>query len=281
MAVLSPKKFAIITILPIFLEIGFSTANKDICGSIFETQVDRVLTGHILSTTIVFHDFECQLQCLGSYNNRCKSFNVQTGKNTKNRTCELNNSTRRLNPNYFKRKKGSIYYGSIQISCIDISLQRSGKTKSGHRHSSYKEKHCKKVCPTGWILFNNNCYLIDDSDSKTWLQAQTFCRSLKGELVKINSAEENDFVWDLVKRQATSVWYVWIGLKWNSTANGFYWYDHSVPVYNNWNTGEPNGRASEPCGLMYGPSSAPSLHGRWNDATCDRQFSGTACQRIL
>ena len=41
MAVLSPKRFAIITILPIFLEIGFSTANKDICGSIFETQVGK------------------------------------------------------------------------------------------------------------------------------------------------------------------------------------------------------------------------------------------------
>lgn len=169
----------------------------------------------------------------------------------------------------------------ILQKCCDISQWSRRRRYPDWHVDFYLTFDSFLVCPTGWILFNNNCYLINDSDSKTWLQAQTFCRSLKGELVKINSAEENDFVWDLVKRQATSVRYVWIGLKWNSTANGFYWYDHSVPVYNNWNTGEPNGRASEPCGLMYGPSSPPSHHGRWNDATCDPQFSGTACQRLL
>ncbi|XP_022791509.1 uncharacterized protein LOC111330820 isoform X2 [Stylophora pistillata] len=153
MAVLSLKKFAIITILPIFLEIAFSTSNKDFCGNIFETQVDGVLAGHTFSTTVVFHDFECQLQCLGSDNNFCKSFNVRPGNKTKDRICELNNSTRQLKPSYFKRKKGSIYYGSIQISCIVISLQHSGKTKSGQCHLGYKGKHCEKVvgsgCPPG------------------------------------------------------------------------------------------------------------------------------------
>ena len=133
------------------------------------------------------------------------------------------------------------------------------------------------VCPTGWTLFKNNCYLFNDS-AMTWLQAQTFCRGLKGELVKINSAEENEFVWDLATRQAPSVKY-WIGLKWNSTANDFYWYDHSVPVYNNWAPGEPNGNASEPCGHMYGLSS-PSSKQRWNDILCNRTM-GTACQRVL
>ena len=127
-------------------------------------------------------------------------------------------------------------------------------------------------------MFKNNCYLFNDSNM-TWLEAQTFCRGLKGELVKINSAEENEFVWDLATRQAPSVKYIRIGLKWNSTANDFYWYDHSVPVYKNWATGEPNGNASEPCGHMYGLSS-PSKEQRWNDIRCNRTM-GTACQRVL
>lgn len=134
------------------------------------------------------------------------------------------------------------------------------------------------VCPTGWNLFKNNCYLFNDF-AMTWLQAQTFCRGLKGELVKINSAEENKFVWDLATRQAPSVNYIRIGLKWNSTANDFYWYDHSVPAYKNWAPGEPNGNASEPCGHMYGLSS-PSSEQRWNDISCNRTM-GTACQRVL
>lgn len=145
MAVLSPKKFhGIIVILQSFLVNAYSKANKEFCGSIFETQagkhdlkhiisnlflfyyfsittvlsrciLDRVLTEHVLRTIVVSHDFECQLQCLGSDNKNCKSFNIRPGNKTKNRVCEMNYSSRQLKPNDFKQEKGSIYYGSLQV----------------------------------------------------------------------------------------------------------------------------------------------------------------------
>ena len=49
-------------------------------------------------------------------NNSCKSFNVHRNGNNVKKLCELNNKTRQMKPGDFKRKKGSTYYGSVQVS---------------------------------------------------------------------------------------------------------------------------------------------------------------------
>ena len=95
-----------------FLFVVFNTflivvANKDFCGSIFETQVgvyalikslvffsfsshisysfhvDHFLGNNVMKTTAVVDEFECQLKCMG--NNSCKSCNVHPGDNNANR----------------------------------------------------------------------------------------------------------------------------------------------------------------------------------------------------
>ena len=77
--------------------------------------LDHSLVGHVMETTVVDDEFECQLNCIG--NNRCKSVNVHPdGNNTQRRICELNNKTREMKPGDFQRKKGSKYYGSVQVS---------------------------------------------------------------------------------------------------------------------------------------------------------------------
>ena len=63
--------------------------------------------------TVVVDEFECRLKCMG--NNSCKSVNVYPGDSTGQRICELNNKTRQLKPSDLKRKKGSTYYGSVQV----------------------------------------------------------------------------------------------------------------------------------------------------------------------
>lgn len=68
-----------------------------------------------METITVADEFECQLKCLA--NNSCKSFNVHPDAgNNANRICELNNKTRKMKPGDFKQKKGSNYYGSVQVS---------------------------------------------------------------------------------------------------------------------------------------------------------------------
>ncbi|XP_078356206.1 uncharacterized protein LOC144641019 [Oculina patagonica] len=132
-----------IVILNILLVVLFVVANTDFCGSVFETQVDHALDGHVTSKAAVVDEFECHLKCLG--NNSCKSFNVHPdGNDAKRRFCELNNKTRQMKPGHFKWKKGSTYYGSVQVSCIDVSRERNERTKNGQCHPGYKGEYCEK-----------------------------------------------------------------------------------------------------------------------------------------
>ena len=137
-------------------------------------------------------------------------------------------------------------------------------------------------CPNGWTLFNNYCYLVI-TNTMTWHQALGQCKYLGGELVKINGAEENDFVLDLSK-QNPSVTKVWIGLEWY-TGDDYYWYDYSAPDYTNWAPGQPNGGANEPCGSMYTEPKRENFPiaaaGYWNDVPCDGVSRiGTVCERL-
>ena len=66
-----------------------------------------------MDTVVVTDEFECQLKCMG--NNSCKSCNVHPGDSNGNRICELNNKTRQMKPGDLKLKKGSTYYGSVQV----------------------------------------------------------------------------------------------------------------------------------------------------------------------
>ena len=134
-------------------------------------------------------------------------------------------------------------------------------------------------CPRDWTLFNSYCYLVNSS-IKNWHQAQAYCHELEGELVKINSLEENEFVLALARKQAPSVEQVWIGLKRDPRINDFIWSDHSIPVYTNWAPNEPNGGEAELCGHMYTrrtdclPNRAS---GYWNDLRCDAIRPGWHC----
>ena len=139
-----------------------------------------------------------------------------------------------------------------------------------------------KSCPPDWILFNNYCYLLKNH-LLTWDQALSYCNGLGAALVKIRGAEENDFVLDLSK-QNTTVDKVWIGLKWY-TGDDYYWYDSSVPGYTNWVPGQPNGGANEPCRSMYTAQRKENLPltaaGYWNDVKCAGVPKiGIVCKRL-
>ena len=129
-----------------FLKVWCVLANDEFCGRVFKTQVGKlktrrgphelnlpyaflsvhqlighkflfaghVLVGHVTTKTDVLDEFECQLKCVA--NNSCKSFNVHPKGNHAKYICELNNRTRQMKPGDFKQKKGSTYFGSVQVS---------------------------------------------------------------------------------------------------------------------------------------------------------------------
>lgn len=116
---------------------------------------------------------------------------------------------------------------------------------------------------------------------KTWHKVQAYCKRLGGELVKINSNEENEFVLKLVHQHEPSLKQVWIGLKW--VTSHYIWSDDSVPNYTKWWLGEPNGKASEPCSNMWiKHPTAPGINGYWNDLSCwdPARPCGIVCKRL-
>ncbi|XP_078371807.1 snaclec coagulation factor IX-binding protein subunit A-like [Oculina patagonica] len=140
------------------------------------------------------------------------------------------------------------------------------------------------TCQGEWTQFESYCYLVS-AEIHPHSVAKQWCTERQGYLVKINSAEENEFVLQLVRQKAPSLKQVWIGLEW--IGKNFYWGDLSYPVYHNWAPNEPNGNAREPCGMMFVGGYAGELpyksSGYWNDFLCDVQqnwHNGLVCKRL-
>ena len=64
------------------------------------------------------------------------------------------------------------------------------------------------MCPTGWIGFNNDCYLFDkNGPGVTWFQAQKDCIAVGGNLADILDQKTQDFV----KQTGDSNTFWWLG----------------------------------------------------------------------
>ncbi|XP_044166529.1 uncharacterized protein LOC122950586 [Acropora millepora] len=110
------------------------------CASVFETQKDHALLGHVMETVNVTDEFECHRKCI--QNNTCKSFNIHPLKsNAVQKTCEMNNQTRQLKPKHYKKKIGSSYHGSVEVSCVNV-METNNQQKSGRCHPGYSGKQC-------------------------------------------------------------------------------------------------------------------------------------------
>ena len=70
-----------------------------------------------MNASTVVDEFERHQKCLR--NNSCKSFNVRPSADIAKRLCELNNKTRKMTPESFKKMKGSSYYGPVKVSSTD------------------------------------------------------------------------------------------------------------------------------------------------------------------
>lgn len=140
-------------------------------------------------------------------------------------------------------------------------------------HSSLSLFQSGPVCPDGWVLHVNSCFLVIDIPTLEWSDARRNCQKLGGDLAKITSSAENQFILDLVtKQKKVADAGVWLGLH-RKADNKFYWADDTLLAgYSNWHTGEPN-NVAEKCAHMYSKGSA---RGKWNDLICTRQSNSYA-----
>ena len=126
-------------------------------------------------------------------------------------------------------------------------------------------------------MHRKSCYYISPTVTGTFSDARRRCQSLGADLAIIKSANENNFLYNLVKN-STAPKSPWIGLKRKADKN-FYWLDNTAVQgnYQRWNDGEPNNAGGkEDCGHML-----TNNKGSWNDITCSASGLVALCQKAL
>ncbi|KAM9795594.1 uncharacterized protein ACB057_010466 [Neosynchiropus ocellatus] len=117
-------------------------------------------------------------------------------------------------------------------------------------------------CQAGWRKFNTSCYFISTS-RRNWMESRRDCLAKGGDLVVIDSEEEQMFVSTLLDVSQNS----WIGLTDSTTEGAWIWVDGSPVTAEFWQPGQPNDwKADQDCGEITRSSS--DGRGEWNDDGC-------------
>ncbi|XP_052067972.1 aggrecan core protein-like isoform X2 [Mytilus californianus] len=113
------------------------------------------------------------------------------------------------------------------------------------------------ACSFGWKVFGDHCYYFG-RDLKNWTNAKEFCEESGSILVRIETPEENEWIYN---HQEKDMWTGGI----RSFYDDFIWYDNREDMlYTNWNFMEPSNRYdNEDCMLLLVTNS-----GKWNDRKC-------------
>ncbi len=124
-------------------------------------------------------------------------------------------------------------------------------------------------CQSPWIAFQGSCYALF-TQARPWSVADTHCKRESAQLVKIESADENEFI-----RQnflSSGVDY-WIGLTDAQTEGVWKWPDGSqLTGYINWDAAEPTGVNYENCGAIRNTGA------HWHDKSCT-DWKGCICKK--
>ncbi|CAG2224536.1 unnamed protein product [Mytilus edulis] len=115
-------------------------------------------------------------------------------------------------------------------------------------------------CHTGWIHFQNSCYLFGN-DKLNWYEASSSCLSHHADLVKVETVDEETFLKTTARALGTRIF--WLGARDDITEGIWVWSaDDSDLDYYDWYLNEPNNSGgNEDCLEL------SDLHScKWNDA---------------
>lgn len=132
--------------------------------------------------------------------------------------------------------------------------------------------------PSNVVTFNGHYYCIYDfaglspDETNTWESALSYCEGVGGYLATISSKEENDFLYDYMKRRGYSSAY--FGLTDSAQEGQWEWCNGERMTYTNWNRGELQGGTAENYAMFYWKYA----DGTWNDGNFSdgTQNGGTA-----
>ena len=119
--------------------------------------------------------------------------------------------------------------------------------------------------PPLWISFEGSCYK-HFRDPRNWTDAKAFCNAIGAQLVKIESADENEFI----KREVLpGSGRYWIGLTDAGTENDWKWSDGSkLAGYTHWSLGQLNNTKQDCVVIRKGHDSGIEFGGQWYNSKC-------------
>ena len=109
----------------------------------------------------------------------------------------------------------------------------------------------------------------------SWEDAKSYCESLGGHLVDINSEAEQVYVQKLIRSSALNKNCYWIGMHKNID-DKFEWVTKSPAVYTNWNPGAPNNSdGNQDAVIIYGMNypNYDNIIGKWDDLSSSGVWS--------
>uniref|UniRef100_A0A3P9DTC3 C-type lectin domain family 10 member A n=1 Tax=Maylandia zebra TaxID=106582 RepID=A0A3P9DTC3_9CICH len=113
-------------------------------------------------------------------------------------------------------------------------------------------------CPMGWTVFESNCYFFSVKESRSWSEAQSYCRTYHTDLTSIRSKEEKSNI--TLTLNGSGVQYVWIGLYRDPWA---FWSDNTTSTFTNWMSGQPDNYGSLEYEFIAQPSSVSNNGGSY------------------
>ncbi|KAL3837091.1 hypothetical protein ACJMK2_022473 [Sinanodonta woodiana] len=130
-----------------------------------------------------------------------------------------------------------------------------------------------KLCGSQQCIKDGNCYEIVDT-LVTWNQAFNMCRTDGGNLVIIESSEEQQFIAGLMQKRIFTAVGLWIGSNKVHPEEDRRWINGEKFSYANWAKGEPNfPPAKENCLEIFTST-------KWNDNVCT-YHKGYICEKTL
>lgn len=128
------------------------------------------------------------------------------------------------------------------------------------------------LCPCDVEYYGGAPYMFCAND-EVWSDARTECLTYGYDLVTLNDAAENAFVFATATAYgfASDSHFAWIGFNDRATEGTWAWANGEAVSYTNWNAGEPNDASGEDCTHMLSS-------GFWNDIPCTGYPTPFVCE---
>ncbi|XP_061910715.1 ladderlectin-like [Entelurus aequoreus] len=110
--------------------------------------------------------------------------------------------------------------------------------------SSYFQDNTDECCPKGWTQLNKRCFIYQEEE-RTFLDAESICNLLGGNLASILSALEYATVLEVIKLTDDPITDTWIGLHQAVETDTFLWTDGSDFKFNAFNNDGDTGDCVE------------------------------------